>query len=98
VAGLIGFLIVWNESSAFVLFIIAQLIGIMVTLIPKIVGILIFRGYAFAGFYRKKVAFANVVFLLLECWNVAITVGFLLIRSILLFLLAIFYIGECHDW
>jgi hypothetical protein len=94
VAGLIAFFIVWNESSAFVLFIAAQLIGIFVTLIPKIAGILIFRGYSFAGYYRKKVAFANVIFVLFECWNIAITAGFLLVRTAILFLLAIFYIGR----
>ncbi|KAG7348536.1 hypothetical protein IV203_017241 [Nitzschia inconspicua] len=94
VAGLIAFFIVWSMSSSFVLFIAAQLIGISVTLIPKIVGILAFRGYAFAGYYRKKVAFANVIFVLLECWNIAITVGFLMVRTVTLFLLAIFYIGR----
>ena len=67
-AGALGFFISWNESSAFVLFIVANVIGILVTVIPKIICILIFRGYAFAGFYRKKVAFANVVFVLFECW------------------------------
>lgn len=94
VAGGIGFFFVFAETSTFVLGILANVIGILVTLIPKIIGILVFRGYAFAGFYRKKVAFANVVFLLLECWNVAITIGFLLLRTVFLFLLAIFYIGK----
>lgn len=94
VAGLIAFFFVWDGSSAFVLFIAAQLIGIFVTLIPKIAGILVFRGYAFAGYYRKKVAAANFVFVLFECWNIAITAGFLMVRTALLFLFAIFYIGR----
>jgi hypothetical protein len=94
VAAAVGFFIAWNESSQFVTFIIAQFIGIFVTVLPKIIGIVRFRAYSFGGYYRKKVAIVNIVYLLFECWNIAITVGFLMLRAIFLFLLAIFYIGR----
>jgi len=92
--GLVGFFVSWNESSDFVLTIIAQMIGISVTIIFKIIAIVLFRQNTFGGFYRKKVAVTNIVFAIFESWNIAITVGFLVVRSALLFVLAVLYIGR----
>lgn len=72
----------------------AQLLGIIATLFIKIVTMVFLRNALVAGFYRKRMALANLLFMLLECWNVALSAGFLFARTAVFLLLAIFYIGR----
>lgn len=73
---------------------IAQLIGIGVTMMLRLVVLVLLRKFLLAVYYRKKVGVTNCIFVLLECWNIALSSGFLVVRSAVIFLIAIFYIGR----
>jgi hypothetical protein len=94
VPGGIVFLLVWEETQTFMQNPLAQLIGIFTTLILKILVLLALRGVLLAGFYRKKLGPANVLFVLLECWNIVLSTGFVFVRAIIFLLLSIFYLGR----
>mmetsp|Transcript_4749 Transcript_4749/g.11208 ORF Transcript_4749/g.11208 Transcript_4749/m.11208 type:complete len:94 (-) Transcript_4749:781-1062(-) len=49
---------------------------------------------AYAGFYRKKPAFANAFLFCLECWNIALTLAFVLSRFAKFFLATSLYGGR----
>lgn len=74
--------------------VVAQLIGIMVTLLFKIIIMVSLRKFLIAGFYRKNLAATNFLFMLIECWNVALSAGFLFARTAVFLLLSIFYMGR----
>lgn len=39
-------------------------------------------------------ALSNLIFVLLECWNIALSTGFMVARATLVFCIAIFYLGR----
>jgi hypothetical protein len=94
VPGLLGFLLVWSETRDFVTGFVAQLIGIAVTLGAKMLVLVLLRRFLMVVFYRKKIALTNIVFVFLECWNIALSTGFLVVRTCLIFGVAIFYLGR----
>lgn len=94
VPAVIGFFMVWSETRAYVTGFIAQLIGIAVTLGAKLLVLILLRRFLMVAFYRKKIALSNIVFVLLECWNIALSTGFLVARASLIFGVAIFYLGR----
>jgi hypothetical protein len=92
--GGILFFAVWSETSEYVLGGLANLIGLTVSLSIKVI-ILQFAGKAcFAGYYRKKPALSNIITIVLECWNVAVSVGFIISRSLKLLLTTCVYLGR----
>lgn len=48
----------------------------------------------FRAFYRKKPAAANIVALILECTNFALSVGFVFMRMVKLLVAAALYVGR----
>jgi len=94
VGGTISFVAVWGRSTSLFQSIVAQLVGILTTIVLRIVLLLLAKRALVAVFYRKRVAPANIFFVLLECWNIALTAGFLAARAGIFLLLSIFYIGR----
>lgn len=73
---------------------IAQLIGISVTIGLKWIILRFLRCQFNAAFYRKQVAKDNFMNVVLECWNIAISSGFMLVRSAQLLLVTACYLGR----
>lgn len=82
-------------TREYTLFVSAQLIGILITIIVKIGFVRLIRNCVFAGgFYRNRPLFINVLNVVLECWNVALTSAYMIMRTILLYLITTFYLGR----
>jgi hypothetical protein len=92
--GGIAFLIVWDVTFDIVQALIGQLIGIAVTVGFKMVVMILLRSWFIAAFYRKRPAASNVLNVVLECWNVGLSTGFMLARTAKLLLVTAFYIGR----
>ena len=63
--GSLAFLLIWSATRSVVLIILANVIGIMVTLTFKILLLLFFRKMLFEGFFRTRPSGSNVLFLVL---------------------------------
>jgi hypothetical protein len=68
--------------------------GFFLILTMRLSVLLLLRCAFFAALYRKKPGAANVMFTVLEVWNIALTLGFVFIRSIKLILVSILYIAR----
>jgi hypothetical protein len=56
--------------------------------------LLLLRRSYYAAFYRKKPAHANYMSVVLECWNIALTSGYMLVRTGYLIIASAMYIGR----
>ena len=70
------------------------MIGITVTYTVKILILLCLRSSFFHAFYRVKPAASNIMGVLLECWNLGLSPGFILGRTGQILGLGILYIGR----
>jgi hypothetical protein len=52
------------------------------------------RSRYFSVFFRKKPGAANVIFAILEVWNIALTLGFVFIRFVKLILISVLYVAR----
>ena len=66
----------------------------MCIILLKLVVLISCRSATYAGFYRKRPALANITALALECANLALSIGFVLLRIIKLLLTAALYVGR----
>lgn len=73
---------------------ISNILGFLITYSIKVGVLLVLRRYLFRAFFRERAALANFVSLALECWNLALTSGFMLVRSSKLLLVTAFYLGR----
>jgi len=92
--GGVVFLAFWHVSRPVVIIIIAQLIGITVTVLLRMLILMFLRRQYCAAYYRKQTWQDNFMNTVLECWNIGISSGFMLIRSCQLFLLTACYLGR----
>jgi hypothetical protein len=92
--GVVVFLAVWQVTSNIFLLVLAQIIGLSVTVGLKYVVLLFLRRHYFAAFYRKQPAQANVLNVVLECWNVGLSTGYVLARGCMLLLATALHIGR----
>ena len=76
--GAIVFFSIWSQTSQMVVLIIAQLIGLTVTIIIRALIICTIHGIAHTAFYRKKPLLSNIVNILLECWSVGTAFGIII--------------------
>lgn len=90
----IAFGFVWDTTQSLFYQFLAQIIGIIVTIAIKIVLMQLLRRTWYGGFYRKHIAGANVFMVLIECWNLALSSGYILARSIKFIFLSILYIAR----
>lgn len=72
----------------------AQIVGMAVVYILKVLVLIVLRRYFFAAFYRKKPAAANIMGAMLECWHLGLATGQMFLRSLFLFFITAFYIGR----
>jgi len=94
VVGGIFFFFFWEQTRNAALAILAQVIGITVTYTVKILILLCLRSSFFHAFYRVKPAASNIMGVLLECWNLGLSPGFILGRTGQILGLGILYIGR----
>jgi hypothetical protein len=74
--------------------IIGAVVGFFLILAIRLSVLLVLRCAFFSALYRKKPGAANVMFTVLEVWNIALTLGFVFIRTIKLILISILYIAR----
>jgi len=82
---------VFRDAVVTILIIVA---GFAINVAIKVTLTMIYRLKCFASFYRRHPAIANIVGLMLECWNIALAAGFVLIRAVKLIFTSAFYIGR----
>lgn len=73
---------------------LAAFIGLLTTLIFRQLILLCLRRTLYGAFYRRRPLAANLLNLILECWNLGLTTGYILGRSVKLVMLAIVYMGR----
>ena len=73
---------------------ISSLLPICSTKLSHIDNVYCINQYNYAGFYRKQPYIGNLVTLALECWNIALTIGYVLARVAKISVCAIFYFGR----
>ena len=73
---------------------LAQLIGVSITVVIKLAVLYCLRRKLFAGFYRKSPAQANCFLVVIECWNLALTILSMLQRLIKVTVVAAFNVGR----
>jgi hypothetical protein len=69
-------------------------LGFIIILALRLSVLLVLRCAFFSAFFRKKPGAANVMFTVLEVWNIALTLGFIFIRSIKLIVISVLYIAR----
>lgn len=92
--GGIVFSSVWSETRETALQIYALLLGILAIFLLRFLVTKMFRDLYVSSFYRKHPAAMNIVNVVLECWNLALSIGTMLARAIKLSLVAFLYIGR----
>lgn len=83
-----------KNTRPYVILIFAQVSGIIVTLIVKILVLLVLRRFFYAAFYRKRPGAANIMTTILECWNVGLSTLYMIIRSIILLVITAVFVAR----
>lgn len=71
-----------------------QLCGMAVIIGVKFLILIALRFTFFSAFFRKKPGAANLFHIVMEVWNVALSVGFILLRAVKFFLIGGFFIAR----
>lgn len=87
-------LLLWPGFEAIGLTIFSTLVGITITMLVKYVVLIGFRNYNHSGFYRKYVATANVVGVILETWNLGLTTAIVTFRAVKILIAATLCIAK----
>jgi hypothetical protein len=74
--------------------ILATIIGFLITLLLKLLILQILRKSWYGAFYRRKPAAVNIMNIVLECWSLGLSSGYIIGRIVKLLLVALFYIGR----
>lgn len=88
------YLLLWESTSGIVLSAIGNLLGLSVILITKIIMSQIMRFTFFAAFYRRLPLAGNVLTIIVEVYSIAISVWFMLVRTIKITILAALSLGR----
>lgn len=89
------FVCVWQITQPTMIRVLATIIGVIITILLKMIIVISFSRSHFAGFYRKRnPAVGNIINLLLECWNIGVTTGYVLVRVIKILIITFIYIGR----
>jgi hypothetical protein len=92
--GLVLFLFIWPFSRNFMVLLVAWGLGLLITIVAKMVLVKTCRRKFYAGFYRTNPNAANLAILALECWYIGMGGGVLVGRFTQFILAACFYIGR----
>jgi hypothetical protein len=71
--------------------------GFFLIIIIKTVVLMFLRNLHFKNFYRKKPASANLFFLVMEVWNVALSFGYIVVRIIKILLISLFFVARFDE-
>ena len=85
---------IWSQTRDIALQIYALLVGLLVVFLLRSLVSLVCRDLYVSSFYRKHPAAINFINLLLECWNLALSVGTMLARALKHSIIAFYYIGR----
>jgi hypothetical protein len=83
-----------QNTRSYVVVVLAQVSGIVVTLIVKMTVMILLRQKLFAAFYRKRPGAANIMLTVLECWNVGLSTLYMITRSVVLILITALFIAR----
>jgi hypothetical protein len=86
--------IMMQPTRSFALLFLAMIIGFAVTLMIKILILTVLRKYFHNGFFRNRPAASNFLGLILDCWYLGLSSGYMSIRALVLILVAILNIGR----
>lgn len=94
VVTLIVLAFVFEMTRPYALTVVAQLVGIFTTILIKMLVLMALRSLSIEAFYRKSPLTNNIVNVVMEAWNLALSTGYVLSRTTKLILVAVFYIGR----
>jgi hypothetical protein len=94
IIALVIFLFVWNFSRDFMIMLMAWALGLIITIVLKMVVVKSCRKRHYAGFYRTNPKGANLAVLALECWFIGLGGGVLVGRFTQFILAACFFVGR----
>jgi len=87
-------IIMWPDFAQIIGVLFANIIGIGLTVMLKWIVLRGYRRVTQQGYYRKNVVLSNVVNIILESWNLALGIGYMLIRGLYFILAATMFIGR----
>ena len=85
---------VWSKTRERALILAAQIIGVGVTVVISATLVTLLRKKFYKAFYRKKPAAANIMNIVMEAWNVGLSIGYALGRAAKLIGLTAIYLGR----
>jgi hypothetical protein len=84
----------FQPTRKYALLFLATVIGFAVTLVIKILILTILRKYFHNGFFRNRPAASNILGIVLDCWYLGLSSGYMAIRALVLILIAVLNIGR----
>ena len=87
-------IILWPDFAQDVGILFSQLIGIGLTVMLKWIVLRVYRRLGQRGYYRTSVVLSNIVNVILESWNLALGIGYMIVRGLYFLLAATMFIGR----
>lgn len=91
------FLAIWDQTANVFLGLLGQMFGIVTTLVFKILILIYVRRLIVSAFYRRQPGASNILYLVLEVWNVALGLGAMAGRAAKLFLIVAVSLGRLES-
>jgi hypothetical protein len=83
-----------QETRPYALVFLATVIGFSVTLLIKVLILTRLRRYFHSGFFRNRPSASNILGLILDCWYLGLSSGYMTVRAIQLIFIAVVNIGR----
>jgi hypothetical protein len=97
IAAIVGgfvYLLLWPTTSRVMFSFIGNYLGLLIVIITRLIAVKCLRSAYFAAFYRKKPFSGNIMTIIMECYSVAISVWFMVVRGIKILIIGALYIGR----
>lgn len=92
---LLIFFTFWESTRKIVWRVLSILAAVAITMMARTIIVIFFKRTLFQGFYRKKnPALINILNLMIECWDLAITAGYVIVRFAKILVITYIYIGR----
>jgi len=88
------FLLTYEVTRMYMLSFLSLLLGVIITLLVKVLLTTFLAKKYFSAFYRKRPVICNLINIAFECWHLALTAGFILARAVKIILIAILFLGR----